>query len=653
MTDFIYDEECYPNVFTLATMNASNGKKTLFEISNRRNDFARMKSFIMKLKDGCHRMVGFNNIGYDYIVLHELLTRGSPAMDARMLCTIAYTISQKIFNSSKEARFNLMIWDNQRIVEQIDLFKIHHFDNIARATSLKVLEFNMEADSIQDLPFPPGTLISNDDLDQLCTYNMHDVEQTYQFYLKSLHKIQFREELTKKHDRNFMNHNDTKIGKDFFIMRLEEEIGPYTCYYYEGGTRKPKQTKRSEINLGSVIFDYVQFQREEFQVIVDWLHQRTIKQTKKVFSELPESVMGDVLPYMNTAKKNGKIKNLNVVVDGFQFDFGTGGIHGSVKNCFTQRTEDRVIIDIDVKSYYPNLAIANRLFPAHLGEQFADINEAMYNERQTHAKKSSPNETLKLALNGTYGDTNNPYSPFYDPQYTMTITINGQLLLCMLAEQLMDIDGLMMIQINTDGLTVNINQSDESQLKEICEQWEKVTGLVLEYDYYARLWIRDVNNYLGETIEGKLKNKGVYEYDYEPMDLWNKNFSQRVVSKGAEAVLVKGISPEDFVHNHDNLYDFFLRAKVPRSSKLVARDSLLCNNSVQLQNTTRYYVSKDGVTLTKVMPPLTKDPEKWRKIAINKTECVTVCNDTVHIDRDNIDYDYYINQIKELTEIYL
>jgi len=49
---------------------------------------------------------------------------------------------------------------------------------------------------------------------------------------------------------------------------------------------------------------------------------------------------------------------------------------------------------------------------------------------------------LKLALNGTFGDSNNIYSVFYDPQFTMAITVNGQLMLCMLAERLMTIPGL-------------------------------------------------------------------------------------------------------------------------------------------------------------------------------------------------------------------
>ena len=68
-------------------------------------------------------------------------------------------------------------------------------------------------------------------------------------------------------------------------------------------------------------------------------------------------------------------------------------------------------------------------------------------EQRVRFPKGSPeNAMLKLALNGVYGDSNNQYSVFYDPLYTMKTTLNGQLLLCLLAEKLLRIDGLRLIR---------------------------------------------------------------------------------------------------------------------------------------------------------------------------------------------------------------
>ena len=108
--------------------------------------------------------------------------------------------------------------------------------------------------------------------------------------------------------------------------------------------------------------------------------------------------------------------------------FGLGGIHGSVESEIVESDGTHVIVDLDVSSFYPNLAISNGFYPAHLGREFCVIYKNLYEQRKTYPKKSAESAMLKLALNGVYGDSNNQFSVFYDPLYTMTITLNGQLI---------------------------------------------------------------------------------------------------------------------------------------------------------------------------------------------------------------------------------
>lgn len=90
----------------------------------------------------------------------------------------------------------------------------------------------------------------------------------------------------------------------------------------------------------------------------------------------------------------------------------------------------------DVASMYPNIAIANRVYPEHLGESFCDSYEDSHNERKKFSKGTPENLAIKLGLNSVYGKSNDKYSPFLDPMYTMKITINGQLSLYVLMEQI-------------------------------------------------------------------------------------------------------------------------------------------------------------------------------------------------------------------------
>ena len=683
--DWVYDIETYPNCFTFTAVCADNSRTHVYECSTRKNDVSQLFEFLDMLHDKKHRMVGFNNKGFDYPVLHALLEVRAKAVtvSGKAVAKKAYKVAQDLISVQAEhnnARLN-------EYIKQIDLFKIHHFDNKARATSLKMIEFNMKSDSIEDLPFPVGTELTDSEIDVLLKYNMHDVIKTLDFYNISLNAIRFRDELSKKYKRDFTNHNDTKIGKDYFIMQLEKTM-PDSCYKKDStGKKVINQTKRPLIAIKDCLFNYYDFQRPEFQAIFNWFKKQTITETKGVFSDVTADKLDRVSMFaeMNImrkkfnagqideelvafkaaypagwidkvqlkAKKKGQptysywycwyeAETLNVVVDGFRFDFGTGGIHGSVSSCIVAESDTHQLIDADVSSMYPNIAIANRVFPEHLTDRFCDIYKDVYEQRKSYPKASAENAMLKLALNGVYGDSNNQYSPFYDPQYTMTITINGQLSLCLLAEKLLTIDGLSLVQVNTDGVTVLCPRNMMDKYNAICEAWQQQVGLQLEYASYSKMIIRDVNNYLAFYTDGKVKRKGAYQYEGLG---WHQNQGGLVIPMAAEANMIYGTAIEYFVQTHKDLYNFMLRTKVPRNSKLMlVMDD---GTEIQQQNICRYYACKDGGKLVKIMPALIEGGED-RRLSINSSWNVKTCNNIKDFGND-IDYDYYIAEAKKLV----
>jgi hypothetical protein len=683
--DWVYDIETYPNCFTFTAICADNSRTHVYECSSRKNDVSQLFEFLDMLHDKKHRMVGFNNKGFDYPVLHELLEVRAKAVtvSGKAVAKKAYKVAQDLI--SVQAEHN-----NARLkehIKQIDLFKIHHFDNKARATSLKMIEFNMKSDSIEDLPFPVGTELTDSEIDVLLKYNMHDVVKTLDFYNISLNLIRFRDELSKKYKRDFTNHNDTKIGKDYFIMQLEKTM-PDSCYKKDStGKKVINQTKRPLIAIKDCLFSYYDFQRPEFKAIFEWFKKQTITETKGVFSDIAEDKLERVAMFadMNImrkkfkteqideelavfkaaypagwidkvelkAKKKGQpvysywycwheAETLNVMVDGFRFDFGTGGIHGSLSSCIVAESDTHQLIDADVSSMYPNIAIANRVYPEHLTDRFCDIYKDVYEQRKSYPKASAENAMLKLALNGVYGDSNNQYSPFYDPQYTMTITINGQLSLCLLAEKLLTIEGLSLVQVNTDGVTVLCPRNMMDRYNTICEAWQQQVGLQLEYANYSKMIIRDVNNYLAFYTDGKVKRKGAYQYEGLG---WHQNQGGLVIPMAAEANMIYGTDIKDFVQNHKDMYNFMLRTKVPRNSKLMlVMDD---GTEIQQQNICRYYACKDGGKLVKIMPALIEGGED-RRLSIDSSWNVKTCNNIKDFGND-IDYDYYIAEAEKLV----
>jgi hypothetical protein len=719
--DWIYDIETYKSAFTFAIIRADRKHARVFEVSNRTNELDRIYACVDHIEATDGRLVGFNNVGFDYPILHEVLTNRSSwnTKTGKQIAVAVHKLAQKQIDSFKDNGFGHSIKTDEQIVPQVDLYRIHHFNNKAKATGLKMLEFNMRMDNIEDLPYAVDAELTADEIDKLKTYNMHDVNCTLAFYLESLTQIEFRDNLSIKLGRDFTNADDTKIGAEYFQMKLEDS--GVKLHKFKDGKKVMMQTKRDKIAIKDCLFSYYKFDRPEFQAVYDWFSKQVITETKGVFSDIEEHDLGEVAKYANLtikrkkfkgtpterdadefknehpmgwieveelkateylfdangehvleyvldadgcpdlAKKRKKVRvpkksywgcyriaeTLNVLVDGYRIDFGVGGVHASLSEKIASAGKLYMLRDADVSSMYPNIAISNKIYPEHLGAEFCVIYQDMYEQRKSYAKNTPENAMLKLALNGTYGKSNDKYSVFYDPKFTMSITINGQLSLLMLADRLLQIPKLKLVQLNTDGLTVAMTRDTEEQYNAICAQWQKDVKLELEFVDYQNMYIRDVNNYIALYTNGKVKRKGAYQYE----DLgWHQNQGGLVIPMAAEAAMLHGKDVREFIQerlNQGHIFDFMLRTKVPRSSKLVLEFE--DGRVEEQQNICRYYPCKTGGKLMKLMPALPDSEDKTdRRLGIDTAWNVKTCNNIADFGYD-VDLDYYVSEAEKLV----
>lgn len=667
----VYDIETFPNCFTLYMRTLDGKVRSVWEISHFRDDRQQLMQWFNYLAQTQTFMIGFNNINFDYPVIHFIFTNPTATVEQ------IYEKAMSIINGND--RWGHIIWERDRFAPQIDVFKINHFDNPAKSTNLKALQINMRAASVVDMPVEVGSILTADQIDKLLIpYNGHDVDETAEFVVCNMGAIEFRLSLIPQFGVDVMNWPDTKIG----ARMMEDKIGKELCYDFSTGRKTTRQTPRHRIALRDVIFPYVQFQHPEFQRVHAYLNEQILQADELKMLENGDRPAG--------VQTKGVFTNLTATVGDLEFSFGTGGIHGSVSAKKIEATGDWLIRDIDVASLYPSIAIVNRLAPEHLGQRFVEVYSQLPAERKKwqkeKGKKCVEANTLKLAGNGVYGNSNNPYSVFYDPKFTLTITINGQLMLCMLAERLLAVPTLKLIQINTDGITYFIHKDHEPHAAAVCKEWENLTALVLEDANYSRMWIRDVNNYVAEDTAGNLKTKGAY-WSPDPLNYaesisnaqppaWHKDLGNQVSIRAAVASMVHGVDPELFVRLTTNPFDFMCRIKVNRS------DLLLCGGK-KIQINTRYFVATDGEPLVKVSPPsgpagtfkrapkvseyefqrvMAETGGKWdgrvctqnrsvhqnRETSIQAGFKVAVCNDIQDFDFSRVNYDYYVNEAKKL-----
>lgn len=469
----VFDIETLPNCFSLNCLALYGDADMTFEISVYRDDRTALLAWFEFWRETETPMIGYNSLSFDYPVLHFIWQNPHCSVEE---------IYEKAMDQIADHTHFAMVWQNDRFAPQIDLYRLMHFDNFAKRTSLKALQFAMRSESVMEMPIPFGVPLTEDQVrNVLIPYNKHDVEATKRFAHLIMDAIKFRIGLSETLRGDVVNFSDSKIGSKILEQRLGDEL----CYTWESGRKEARKTFRHAIPLNDIIFPYIEFCNPEFNRVLAWMRTQTLS-----VDELTDKI---------TTK--GVFVGVKAKVGGIDFCFGTGGIHGSVSSQRFVADAEWGIYDIDVTGLYPAIAIVNKLYPEHLGEAFVFEYSKLPQERALHKKGTVENAAFKLASNGTYGNSNNQHSVFYDPRFTMTITINGQLMLCMLAEWLLTVEGLQLIQINTDGITFRCRRDRQPHAQIVQNVWQRRTGLILEQVEYSRMWIKDVNNYIGEYVE--------------------------------------------------------------------------------------------------------------------------------------------------------
>lgn len=105
-------------------------------------------------------------------------------------------------------------------------------------------------------------------------------------------------------------------------------------------------------------------------------------------------------------------------------------------------------------------------------------------------------EVLKIVINSLYGKLGDENSEICDRLAVLKVTINGQLLIMMLCEEL-ELNGIEVISANTDGIVVKLYKKDKAKFDEIAEHWKEVTKFGADSEEYNCYINRDIEEIIG------------------------------------------------------------------------------------------------------------------------------------------------------------
>ena len=613
------DYETLSNCFIGVFEEVKTQKNQVFVIHESRNDIVKLLTFLTNNIKNDEWHVSFNGLNFDSQITEHILINGNELLDLTgdEIARFIYEKAQETITKQNEGEFLEFSQKNLQI-SQVDVFRLNHWDNPAKRSSLKWIQYTMDWHNIKDMPIHHSVEIKEYQIPEIIDYCINDVRSTKKIMELSKSQIALRGQLTEEYGIDLYSASEPRISKELFLYFLSKQTGIKS---YE---LKKLRTKRDKIVVKDIILPYINFTTAPFQKLL--------------------SKFQDVIIYPGETKGGFKY---SVQYKGMKTDFGLGGIHGARTSKVYNSTEDTIIMTSDVTSFYPNLAIRNKWSPAHLPkEEFCNLYEWFFEERKKIPKKDPKNYVYKIILNSTYGLSNDENSFLYDPEFTMQITINGQLSLSMLYEMICEgIPEAIPLMQNTDGLETIIPKNKVKKYMEICKKWEELTLLELEHDKYSKLVLGDVNNYIAVSEKGEVKCKGRFEFNNLAL---HKNKSFLIIPKAIFNYFVNGIEPETYLDNNQNIFDYCGGVKIKGDWQFYEHkiiDGIFTKKP--LQNTIRYYISNNGC---KIIKTNILDDREIQVESGQWVQNIFINYEDKTFNEHNVNNKFYLNKIKKEIE---
>ena len=358
-----------------------------------------------------------------------------------------------------------------------------------------------------------------------------------------------------------------------------------------------------------------------------WTDEREYEYPDKLLKEyIPQEVFDFFNKMYDPSLSNYEVfsSSLEIMVGECPCTIAYGGIHGAIPKYVEEETETRSIRNKDVASYYPHLMT----LPLSEGKQYGFCSRNIPSpqifidtlEDRVKAKKAGDTATanaLKLVLNTTYGTMLNgkdgtAFNDLYDPLMGRSVCITGQLFLLELSEHLIaECPTLKIIQLNTDGIMVSLDNVDEPRYQEITQEWQDRTGFELEEDFIHKIVQKDVNNYCeipvgggtpkvkgGQLVRGVLTN-GKIDFTAMGYSDWNNlsggafNINNNAVAtaNAIKQYFIDGTPPEVTINAITDIKMFQLIAKA--GSLYSGAYQVVAGQQVPVQKVNRVYATTD------------------------------------------------------------
>lgn len=641
-------------------------------------------------------MFGYNSMNYDRLMVAALLMFHNQVNSTKELITKLYETSKKIIETQddKDASYKdyyLTSLRNYRLPYiDIDVMCIFALNKAGTYTdkdgnkkyipkSLKQTSINLQWYELleHELPpiedgvdyefysknpkykgLPPEVLnntinkwdryIIDEWIPPTMHYNENDVFIVCEIVRLYIDEVRLRYSISNVYQVDVLNSSRSNIADKLFTKFYSEFSGLHPSQW------TGRKTERTALAFKRVIVPSIKFKTKYLQDILEEMKQVVIYSVNKD-SFTKEIKLGNLIYTVATGGLHTQdipreLKS-KIILDN---DISTGDspeCNGGDFSWNKLTPDSYVYIHWDIASFYPSLIVNFNVAPKHLNEGVFVKLIRWLRDTRVAAKHTEGDidgipskvlaEVLKIVINSIYGKLGFEKGDLCDRLAVLKVTINGQLLIMMLCEEL-ELNNIEVISANTDGIVIKLYAKDKEKFEEIAENWKQITGFEADSEEYDCYINRDINNYIVRELNGKLTYKGALNPKMYAVDL-QKGYDMPIVAQAVANYFLEGKPIMESLYECKNILDFCKTQNVGRKFNV---EFCKGKETIELQRNVRYFVSNEGGTIYKV--------NKTENIKNNLCagQKVTVLNslDDVRIEYRNICYSYYYNECLKIID---
>ena len=611
----VYDIEIFPNVFHCTCKDTETNKLYFFEISNRKNQLTQLVDFFFYKNTGDKIFCGYNNKHYDDVIINYLIDfyYKMDTLTYNKICKSLFNLSHTIVTSEEGDISKFKRWKYAKYFYSMDLLTMLFSSKLR--VGLKEMQVTMHYKNVEEYSGNFDDVLKDSEIDNMIQYNINDVESTTELLNRLSDDVQLRLFIEKEYGIDALSMDSVKFGETILLKKYCEETKLSEQYV------KTLRSPMDYIPLKDVILPFISYKNPKLQdVLKDMKSKIVYSKERKGYEK--KFVLSDVC-----------------------YSVAVGGIHSLHTPKIFIPNANEYIGHSDVASMYPSFIIKYKWIPRHLGKEFWQVYSQIYKERieAKHSGQKLKNLALKLTLNSVTGKMQQETSWMYDPFSVFKIRINGQLILLMLVDRLLELN-CKIVQVNTDGVMYIAQETQRNAVQEAVHEVEQLSQLTFESDDYEAFYQYTINDYFGvekgfsQSHNPKLiEKKGMFITDPR----LGKGLAPAIIPKAVINYFLTKQPTSEYIKKSKDIKDFLMYQRVDKKFKVIHGDK-------PVQRINRFYASTNDYSLFKV--------DETGKVENMLTKSgVTILNNMndIPIEDRHLNYQYYISEANKIISEFI